>query len=171
MLYCKERLRRHEYSNILRSQGEQEFASRVLQGEEDLFVQDDGSLGWQVVQLYRTIIINFITIFITIPFYRLLTLAPVLCAFYVHDKYREPYKNILLNQLQSVSSGCLLLVLLCNVLASISFMADISNVKLVNEVINICGVVEMILYAVVPLYLPAYKAWRYYENRRQQRNE
>ena len=171
VLYTKERLRRQNSNNILRSQSEEEFASRVLQGEEELFVQGDSWLGWQVVQLYRTIIINLVTIFITIPFYRLLTLAPILLGFLQHDKHRKPYKNNQLNQLQSLSSGCLLLVLLCNVLASISFMADISSVEFVNQVINICGIIEITLYAAVPLHIPVHKAWSYYKDRMRQRSE
>ena len=148
-----------------------EFAKRVLEGEEELYVVDEKSLGWQVVQLYRTILINMVTIFFTVPFYRLLMLVPILFLFYVHDKYRQPYKDDFLNRLQSLSSGCLLLVLQCNVLASISFMADISKVEFVDKIVSICGMVEIALYAVVPLYLPLSKAWNIYEDRRQRRQK
>ena len=127
---------------------------RVLDSEEDLFVRDDKSLSWQVVQFYRTFSINMMTIFTTNPLYRSLMFAPVLLVFLVHDGYRQPYKNTHLNQLQSLSSKCLLLVLTCNVVASMSYMVEVTSIPGVDLVVSVLSVVEVMLYAVVPLSVP-----------------
>ena len=170
IIQLQQRFKTQETINNI-SVDEQEFAKRVLEGEEELYVVDEKSLGWQVVQLYRTIVINLITIFITIPFYRLLTLVPVLFVFFLHDRYRQPYKNGFLNRLQSLSSGCLLIVLNCNLLASMSFMADISSVEFVDLVVDFCGIVEMISYVAVPMYLPILKLWNVYKNRKNRKDK
>ena len=130
------------------------FTQKLLTSEEDLFVRDDQSLSWQVVQFYRTFTINIITIFVTNPLYRSIVFAPVLLIFLVHDGYRQPYKNIYLNQLQSLSSRCLLLVLTCNVVASASYMVDVTFIPGLDVVVGVLSVVEMMLYAVVPLSVP-----------------
>ena len=56
-----------------RSVHEDEFARRVLESEQDLFREEEdgtGSLGWQIVQLYRTFLLNLFTVFFTNPLYR-----------------------------------------------------------------------------------------------------
>ena len=166
LLHIKNRSKTEERINIPRAPEEEEFAKRVFQVEEDLFVEDRNSLGWQVVQFYRTIIINIITIVIPIPYYRLLALAPVLIAFSIHDRYRQPYKSVFLNNLQSLSSQSLLVILLCNVTASISIISDISTVDFVDLVVNVCGIIEIVLYMALPLYLPVYKVWNFYKDRK-----
>ena len=166
LVHIKNRSKTEEHRNISIPSAEKEFAKRVLEVEEELFVVDNNSLGWQVVQLYRTIIFNIITTVIPIPYYRLLALAPVLIAFFIHDRYRQPYKSVFLNNLQSLTSLSLLVILLCNVTASVSIISDISTVEFVDLAVNICRVIEILLYAAVPLYLPGYKAWNFYKDRK-----
>ena len=122
LLHLKNRYKKQEVNNVTRAPEEEEFAKRVLEGEYELFEEDRNFLGWQMVQLYRTIIINIITTFIPVPYYRLLALAPVLIAFFIHDRYQQPYKSVFLNNLQSLSSLSLLVILLCNVTSSVSII-------------------------------------------------
>ena len=49
---------------------EKEFARAVLEAEEKLFRDEEGSLGWQIVQLYRTFVLNLLAVFIINPVYR-----------------------------------------------------------------------------------------------------
>ena len=146
---------------------EEAFTSSVLEAETDLFVTNDGSFfGWQIIQLYRTLAMNFISIFITNPFYRSITFAPVLIGFTFHDVFRQPYKNSYLNKLQYSSTTCLLLVLSCNVVSSVSFMVDVTTIPLIFLVVNILSIIEMMLYAMVPLSLPVWTMYSYISNKR-----
>ena len=155
---CKRKKMKQGQSNSsFTSPEEEEFAKRVLHAEEDLFSHQEQTLNWQTIQFYRTIVMNIASTFVTNPLYRLLLLAPVLCTFFVHDRIRQPFKDVHLNRIQAISSGCLLLVLLCNLLSSFSFMADISMVDSVTLVVKICNIMEMMLYVLVPLYLPVWK--------------
>ena len=70
------------------------------------------------------IAINIVAIFVTIPLYRLLIIAPLIIVFHIHDRHRKPYEHEVLNNVQALSSGCLVLVLLCNIVSSISYMSD-----------------------------------------------
>ena len=149
----------NEEVSFSRCPSEMDFARRVYESEEDLFEECEKSFSWNTIQFYRTIIMNIFTIFFTNPFYRLLFLLPVLFMFYLHDKYRQPYKYSILNNIQELSSGCLLLVLSCNVVASVSFNADISTVDGISTVVSMSSVFEMVLYAVVPLYFPLWTLW------------
>ena len=63
------RIRQGEQQSVQASH-EEEFVARVLEAEEELFREEDGSLGWQIVQLYRTFLLNVITIGLTNPVYR-----------------------------------------------------------------------------------------------------
>ena len=114
-----------------------------------------------MVQFYRTLAINLVSIVVTNPMYRCLTFAPLLLIFIVHDHHRQPYKNTLLNRLQSLSSKCWLLVLVCNVVASVSYMVDVTSIPGVMLVVGVLSVVEVVLYVVVPLYLPLSFMLRY----------
>ena len=150
---------------------EEEFAERVLQAEEELFSYQEKCFNWQTIQFYRTIAMNIVTIIITSPLYRFMALVPVLCVFSIHDRTRKPFKDAYLNRIQTLSSRCLLLVLLCNLVASLSFTADISMVDGVALVAKMSSIIEMILYAVVPLYFPFLKIWEIVMTRRGKKND
>ena len=62
---------------------EREFARTVLEAEEELFRDDEGSLGWQIVQLYRTFVLNLLAIFLVNPVYRSLGMLIALNLWYV----------------------------------------------------------------------------------------
>ena len=149
----------NEDSLFSRRSSEVDFARRVFESEEELFAECKKSFSWNTIQFYRTIIVNIFTIFFANPFYRLLFLSPVLFAFYLHDRYRQPYKHFILNNIQALSSGCLLLVLSCNVVAAFSFNADISTVDGISTVTSMSSIFELVLYAVVPLYYPLWTVW------------
>ena len=166
---CKYRKMKNESESLVTLE-EDEFARRVLEAE-DIFSDQENSLNWQTIQFYRTIVMNVTTIIITNPMYRYLTLAPILFLFCIHDASRKPYKDIRLNRLQVLSSRCLLLVLLCNMVASVSFTGDISMVAGVTLTVKICAILEMILYATVPLYLPLWKFWNILISKRRKKTE
>ena len=50
-------------------------------------------------------------------------------------------------------------------------MADISSVEYVDQVVNVCAIIEITLYAAVPLYLPVYKALDFFTDRAHQKDE
>ena len=158
-VYKYQSMKQGQETISITSPQEEEFASRVLQAEEDLFCQNNRFLNWQCVQFYRTIAMNIATIFITNPVYRFLSLVPILSVFYAHDRSRCPYKNDHLNRLQAFSTLCLLFILVCNLVASVSFIADISMVNNVSSAVRICSIVEIMLYGLVPLYFPIWKVW------------
>ena len=76
------------------------------------------------------------------------------------------FQNEYLNHLQSLTSRCLLLVLMCNILPSISFMTDVSTIPNVFLVVRVLSVVELGLYAAVPLSLPVYKLWKFMKQKK-----
>ena len=96
-----------------------------------------------VLQFYRTFLISFLTIFIVNPIYRQAAFLLTLVVFVTHDRYRKPFINGFLNQLQLFSSICLLLVLGCNTLSAYSYMVNITLVPLVFEAKKIFAVAEM----------------------------
>ena len=65
-------MKRHESDEdaFCQCPNEEKFACVVLETEEELFCDDEKSLGWQIVQLYRTFLLNLLSIFLTNPVYR-----------------------------------------------------------------------------------------------------
>ena len=108
-------------------------------------------------QFYRTFLISVLTTFIVNPIYRQSAFLPVLVGFVLHDRFRKPYINGYLNTLQLFSSSCLLLVLGCNSLSAPSYMVDVSQIPSVFQVKKIISIVEMVVYASVPLTFPLWK--------------
>ena len=66
---------------------------------------------------------------------------------------RRPYKDRYLNFLQPLTSACLLAVVFCNVVSSVSFMVDISTIPHVDDVANGLAMLELALYVLVPASL------------------
>ena len=110
---------------------------------------------------------NTIVTFVINPVYRTLAFLPVLLGFVVHDIIRQPYKDSYLNTLQSLSSGCLVLVLGCNVVSSVSFMLDVTTIPLIYFAVDVLAIIEMILYGIVPVSLPL---WLLYTLIKKKRN-
>ena len=79
------------------SREEERLTQIILLNEEGLFKEDSDCIGWQIVQLYRTILLTLLTVFIINPVYRQLAFFPVLVLFNIHDRSRQPYKNGTLN--------------------------------------------------------------------------
>ena len=129
------------------------------------------ALSWQVIQLYRTLAITILNTFVTNPLYRQLAYMVLLTTFVAHDSERKPYKNQYLNHLQSLSSRCLIIVLVCNVIPAISYLVDIGNVPYIYQVVEVLRVVELFVFAVVPLSLPVWKLKMFIESKRKADNE
>ena len=91
--------------------------------------------------------------------------------FIVHDASRKPYKDNYLNFLQSFSSRLLLLVLICNGISSVSFVLDVTKVHFVFDAVEILSVMELILYALVPMSLPLWKVWIIISKKRNTNNK
>ena len=152
------------------SVAEEEFSTRVLEAEQELFREEDSaSLGWQIVQLYRTFLLNLLAIFLTNPVYRSLVFGATILVFIVHDRARQPYKSQYLNHVQSLSSRCLSLILLCNVIPSMSFMVDVTSTLHIFLVAKMSSILELVFYALVPLSLPVWKVCMFLENRRNEK--
>ena len=108
---------------------------------------------------------NLLNTFVVNPMYRTLAYFPLLLLFLLHDRHRMPYKHRYLNILQVLSSMCLALVVVCNALAAVSYMASINEIAYIEEMVQMSSIVEMLLYGAVPLSLPVWMAWIRIENR------
>ena len=139
--------------------------------EEELFVEDGQGLRWQVVQLYRNLLVAVLHIFVLNPIYRSLTLLPVFLIFTVHDSRRMPYKHIYLNYLQMLSSACLLVINACNVPASYSTVFDLMIVSGMDGVLTALKYIEHVTLAIVPLSLAIWKMWEKYQDVRRSKEE
>ena len=136
------------------SANEDSFRSTVLEGEELLFRETEGhSFGWTVVQFYRTFGIAALNTFIVNPVYRLMAYTALIMVFIVHDIIRKPYKDEYLNFLQALTSCSLVVIVLCNMIPAMSFLVDVRSVPSIQQVVNALEVVELIIYALVPLSL------------------
>ena len=150
----------------LLSPDEELFRKTILEGEELLFKEVGNlSIGWTVVQFYRTFALSSFNIFITNQLYKQLAYGVVIIFFLRHDCRRNPYKNEYLNSLQSLTSACLMIVLLCNVIPGMSYVVSLENVPSISEIVKVLGVVELLMYAVVPLSLPVWRATTYIKNK------
>ena len=109
---------------------------------------------------------NIISVIITNPMYKSLAFAPVLLGFVLQDGSREPYKDRYLNKLQSLSTTCLLLVLICNMFSAVSIIVDVTTTPNIYLVVQILSIIEMVLYATVPMSLPVWKIYNYISSRR-----
>ena len=151
---------------------EDSFRQTVLEGEEMLF-KESGShtIGWQVVQFYRSFAITFLSTFMINPMYRQISYIVLLLVFVVHDRNRKPYKHKYLNLVQSLSSRSLVVVLSCNIIPAVSYLVNVRTVPYIYEAEKGLGVVELLVYAAVPLSLPVWKLKTFIENRRMTKDE
>ena len=129
----------------------------ILQMEENLFKEHEKYLRWPVVQLYRNFIVVIMNIFILNPIYRTVCFIPLFLFFLVHDRWRKPYKHPYLNLLQCLSSGCLLVVSVCNIPSSYAVMGESMNIPHMAVVVTVLQYVEMVVYAAVPLSMVSWK--------------
>ena len=134
-------------------------------------VEQYNSIGWTNVQYYRTFSLTFVTIFITNPVYRHLALLPILLTFVVHDRCRMPYKNTYLNYLNIMVSACLVLILGCNAIASMSYIVDITGTPYIFLALDVVDYAELILYAAAPGTFIAWKIWTIIEGIRMKKND
>ena len=58
-----------------------------------------------------------------------------------------------------------MIVLLCNVIPGMSYVVSLENVPSVSEIVKVLGVVELLMYVVVPLSLPLWKVTTYIKNK------
>ena len=138
----------------------------IMQSEEELFAEMKGCLGWTIVQFYRSVILAFTSTFVINPVYRQVILLPILLCFSIHDRDRMPFKNAYLNYLNVLASSCLVIVCACNIVPALSYIVDITATPGIFTVLKASGVVEMLLYAAVPLTFPAWKIWGGVQERR-----
>ena len=75
------------------------FIEEVLLLEDELFKEDDCSIRWTVVQLYRNLLVVVINIFVLNTIYRSVIFFPVFGFFILQDRDRLPYKHLYLNYL------------------------------------------------------------------------
>ena len=159
-LHLKRWLIRMQKPNL--STDEKLCIENILDGEETLFRANPGQFRWPVLQLYRSLLIAVLSIFMLNPFYRSMAFLLLFLSFAVHDLHRMPYKHPYLNIVQVMSSCCLLLITACNIPSSISFMGDIMVVPHMDIVVQILRTFELILYAVLPLSFIVWKVWEKY---------
>ena len=141
------------------------FCRIILEGEEMLYKKlENRSLSWSVIQFYRTFAIATLNTFLTNPLYRLMAYNVLVAVYIIHDGIRKPYKNSYLNALPLFASASLIIVLVCNIIPAISYLVNVRTVPLIQEVVQVLGVTELIVYAAVPLSLPLWKLWNHVEN-------
>ena len=83
--------------------------------------------------------------------YRSVVLFPVFLLFSLHDARRKPFKHVYLNNLQMLTSACLLVINACNNLASFSITFDLMVVTGMGDILKILKYMELMLLAIVPL--------------------
>ena len=143
----------------------------ILLLEEGLFSDDDRAVRWPVIQLYRNLLVVVLNTFILNPVYRSLALLPVFLFFSVHDARRMPFKHLYLNYLQMLTSTCLLIINVVNVLPSFSLMFDVMVISLMGDILRVLKYLELVLLAIVPLSLPAWKLWQKIKVKRAKKQE
>ena len=148
------------------------FTRIILKAEEELFVDSKGSVGWQIVQLYRAFAVIALNIFFINPIYRTLVFIPVLTTFLIHDCCRMPYKHHYANILQILSSTCLIIVVVCNAPSAVSYMLPINRLQYIDSVVQMSSIIELVTYGIVPLSLPTWMVWaRLKEHYRKQKEQ
>ena len=156
-LYAKKRLMGLHNDNT--SDDERLCIRAILQMEDDLFKPNKTWFPWPTVQLYRNFLVVILSSLILNPIYRSISFIPLFLLFLRHDCARMPYKHPFLNQLQSLSSSCLLVISACNFPASIIIMTNAMAVPFMGHVIWALQYLEIAIYGVVPLSLVAWTLW------------
>ena len=119
-----------------------------------MFKSEDKFLNWNVVQLFRSVLIVILKTFVINPIYRLLMFIPAFVIFLLHDVIAMPYKCNSLNLLQILSTVSLLFITTCNLINAIAYMIDISSIRNINVVMDTLGYIETIIsIAFIPAWL------------------
>ena len=145
--------------------------TEILLMEEVLFQQNDHAVRWPIIQLYRNLLVAVLNTFILNSMYRSLVLLPVFLLFIVHDSFRKPFKHVYLNHLQILTSVCLQMINMCNVLPSMSIIFDVMVVWAMEDVLRASKYLELVLLAIVPLSLPVWKLWEKVQDRQEKKKE
>ena len=113
---------------------------------------------WNTVRLLRMLVIVMLETFFINPIHRLLIVSPIFVIFLIHDINARPFKSIRLNLLQILSSACLLLIVLCNVVFAFSYMSDITGIPDMNITVNILMYIEYLLLVILlPIWFVIWK--------------
>ena len=153
------------------SDEDQRCIKEILLLEEELFQENERAVRWPVVQLFRNLLVPMLNTFILNPIYRSVILIPVFLIFVIHDSFRKPFKHIYLNYLQVLTSACLLLINACNVVPSVSIFFDVMVISGMGHILKALKYVELVLLAIVPLSLPAWKMLEKIKERRQNKQK
>ena len=109
--------------------------------------------------------------FVLNAIYRSVVLFLVFGFFIAHDARRMPFKHIYLNHLQLLTSVCLLFINACNVVPSISIFFDVMVISGMGHIMKALKYLELVLLAIVPLSLPAWKLWEKVKERREKKRQ
>ena len=139
------------------------FVNEILRSYEEVFRKHNHLISWPVVQLYRNFVVAAVKTFIIDPMYRSLTFLPIFCLFFVHDRSAKPFLNKSVNVLQTSSTVCLTMIVICNMIFSFSlYMPKIDTIPHMDTVLTVLSYVESIVYFIFPLMLPISIVWRNY---------
>ena len=153
------------------SDEDQRCIKEILLLEEDLFKEDDHAIRWPVIQLYRNLLVAVLNTFILNTIYRTVVLLLVFGLFIIHDARRMPFKHVYLNYLQVLTSACLLFINACNVVPSMSIFFDVMVISGMGHIIRPLKYLELVLLAIVPLSLPAWKLWEKIKERHEKKHQ
>ena len=103
------------FTEYIPSDEDEQCIIEILQLEDELFKENDRVVRWPIIQLYRNLLIVALNTFILNPIYKTVAVIPVFLAFAVHDCLRKPFKHVYLNNLQILTSVCLLIISVCYV--------------------------------------------------------
>ena len=139
------------------------FMENLLEDDRDVYRQHDKLLSWPVVQLYRNLLIATVKSFVINPMYRTLAFLPIFSTFLLHDRSAKPFQNKVVNILQTSSTTCLCVIVICNIIFSFSlFMSNIESILHMETVLAVLSYTESIVYFIFPLMLPVSILWRKY---------
>ena len=109
--------------------------------------------------------------FVLNAIYRSVVLFLVFGFFIAHDARRMLFKHIYLNYLQMLTSICLLFINACNNVPSMSIFFDVMVISGMEHNLTALKHLELVLLAIVPLSLPAWKLWKKIKERREKKQE
>ena len=144
-------------------------SSMILQLEEELFDVESKGIRWNIIQLYRMLIIVLIDTFVLNPVFKSSWFCVIFVGFSYHDRERMPFKHPFLNQLQRLTSACLFLVTVCSNPSAFSSVGDIRAVPYMDIFLTFLRYFELFLYVVVVLALPWWKLWEKYCHHQEQK--
>ena len=140
-----------------------QIVSTLLKDYDEVYRQHNQLISWPVVQLYRHLLIAAVKTFVIDPMYRSLAFLPIFCIFFVHDRSAKPFQNKSVNVLQTSSTVCLIMIIICNMIFSFSlYMTNIQSIPNMETVMIVLSYIESIVYFIFPLMLPISILWRKY---------